>query len=203
MTLTALRPPPALATRRARHLGAWFGGYAAAVVAAAGLGAYGAMHPAMVGVTVAAATTALTLSYFLAPTVHAFAERLGPYGLAWMHVWRVPAGLAFWTWGLDGALPPLFVALAGTGDILAGLFALALVALPRRRPVILAFHPFGLADFVVAVSTGLWFNVTGHSLRGAIEVLPLALIPLVGVPLSGATHIAALHLLRERGRPLA
>jgi hypothetical protein len=137
------------------------------------------------------------LSYFAVPSVRAFAERLGPYGLAWMHVWRIPAGLAFWVWGLDGALPPLFVWLAGTGDVLAGLFTAALLVLPRRHGVILAFHLFGLADFVVAVSTGLWFNVTGHPLMGSIEALPLALIPLVGVPLSGATHVAALHLMRQ------
>lgn len=189
------RPATSLASRGARQVATWFGGYALLVVAVATLGGYVAMHPAMVGVTVAAATAALTASYFAVPSVQAFAGALGPYGLAWMHVWRIPAGLAFLAWGMDGALPPLFAALAGVGDVLAGLFAAALLVLPRRRGIIAAFHVFGFADFAVAVSTGLWFNLTGHPLMGAIEVLPLALIPLVGVPLSGATHAAALHLL--------
>jgi hypothetical protein len=195
-------PSPTLAARGARIVTLWFGGYAVAVTAFAALGGFAAIHPAFVGVAVAVVTAALTLSYVAVPAVRALAEALGPYGLAWMHVWRVPAGLAFWSWGASGDLPPPFVALAGTGDVLAGLFAAALLALPRRRSVILGFHLFGFADFAVAVSTGLWFNVTGHPLMGAIEVLPLALIPVVGVPLSGATHIAALDLLR-RGRGAA
>lgn len=190
--------PRADATRGTWLLTLTFGGYALAIMIFTALGGYEAIHPAWVGATVALVTALLTLSYFVFPSIHALAQRLGPYGLAWMHVWRIPAGLAFWAWALDGDLPMTFAVLAGTGDVLAGLFAMALLVLPRRRSVILGFHLFGLMDFVVAVSTGLWFNVTGHPLMGAIEVLPLALIPLVGVPLSGATHVAALDILRRR-----
>ena len=150
-----------------------------------------------------AATTGLTLLYFFSSSVQGLAKRLGPYGLAGLHVWRVPAALTFFWYGAVGALPGIFVTLAGWGDLFAGLAALAVVVLPRNRKTISAFHVFGLGDFLVAVGTGLTLTQFEIPEMATITRLPVALIPLVGVPLSGATHIAALHMLfaKHQGVP--
>lgn len=75
--------------------------------------------------------------------------------------------------------------------------ALALPVLGRAR--FLAFHLFGLADFVLAVGTGLAFSLADDRQMATIATFPLVMIPLFGVGVSGASHIIALDLLR-RGR---
>lgn len=175
-----------------------FAGWAVLATVLAGGGVFRALPLEVFAGTVVAATVALTLLGFRHSGVRAAAERLGPYGLAGFHVWRVPAALMFFWYGAEGLLPPVFVALAGVGDLIAGLAA-GLVMLARRsRARILAFHLFGLADFVVAVGTGLTFTLLADPAMASLAALPVALIPLVGVPVSGATHLVALRLLLSR-----
>jgi hypothetical protein len=136
--------------------------------------------------------------------------------LRWLtlfHVWRLPAGLAFLWYGVQGELPWVFAALAGWGDAAAGVLALVVVALrPRRtrdgaRRGYVAFHLFGLLDFVVAVGTGFTFSLLGHPLMGAVQALPLVLIVFVGVPVTGALGLVTLHRLvqatEDETRPAA
>ncbi|MEO0637064.1 MAG: hypothetical protein AAFY73_10485 [Pseudomonadota bacterium] len=56
-----------------------------------------------------------------------------------------------------------------------------------------------MADFLLAVGTGLIFSLLADPRMETIALFPLALIPLFGVTLSGATHIAAFHMLRQSG----
>ncbi|MCX7646414.1 MAG: hypothetical protein N2Z62_14115 [Rhodobacteraceae bacterium] len=176
-------------------LAALFGPYTLAATAASGLGLFGLVHQNVFAAVVAAATAALTLAAFRLPALRGLAEALGPWGLAAFHLWRIPAALVFYAWGAQGLLPATFVALAATGDLIAGLLAALVLVLPRRRWIVTAFHLFGMADFLVAVGTGIALTLRAVPEMAAITALPVSLIPLVGVPLSGATHLAALAQL--------
>jgi len=178
-----------------RPLLAGFALYAAIAVALSAGGAYQAVSANYFALTVVLATLALVAAYAFHPPTRRLAARLGPYGLAGFHVWRIPAALAFFWYGAQGLLPDVFVTRAAWGDLLAGTFAAAIFLLPRRRATVLAFHLFGFADFVLAVGTGVALTLAAPESMTELTRLPVALIPLVGVPLSGATHIAALHLL--------
>lgn len=94
--------------------------------------------------------------------------------LALFHVWRVPAGLAFLWYGAQGEIPGLFAKLAGWGDVAVGVLAVGAVAISPRctartaRWGYIAFHSFGMLDFVVAVGTGLPFSVVGNPPMDAV-----------------------------------
>lgn len=183
----------------ARSLWVAYGGYAVAALSVAAAGGFAAVHANAFSAVVVAATVTLAAAFFVSPRVHALAREMGPWGLAALHVWRIPAGLAFLHAGQAGALPPLFATLAGWGDVLAGTLAMAVVAWPGSRRLLVSFHWVGLADFLVAVGTGIALTQTDPSAMHAITLLPLAVIPLLGVPISGASHVWALTLLREGG----
>ena len=188
----------------ARKLVLWYGGWSVMAFVAAGSGLLvTAPLLAFPGVVIAV-TAALTASFFLSSDIRALARDVGPYGLATIHVWRIAAAVLFFWYGAQGLLPPVFVWLAGVGDMLAGSFAALVLWLPRTETRIRAFHLFGFADFVVAVGTGISLTVLAVPQMAAITGLPVALVPLIGVPLSGATHVAALHGLFSRpGRAVA
>jgi hypothetical protein len=172
-----------------------FGAYAIAATALSASGVFPVIGANYFALTVVLATSGLIAAYaFHAPT-RALAERLGPYGLAGFHVWRVPAALTFFWYGSHELLPDVFVTRAAWGDLVAGLLAGLIFLLPRRRATVLSFHLFGLADFILAVGTGVVLTLTTPEAMAELTRLPVSLIPLVGVPLSGATHLAALHLL--------
>ncbi len=142
------------------------------------------------------------VAYFTIPPVHRTIESIGLRGLTLMHVWRIPAALVFFWYGVRGELPTMFWVLAGVGDFLAGSFAATLwwrAATPERLRRI---HVFGFTDFVVAVGTGLTFTLIGDPRMGLLTTLPMALIPLFGVGLSGASHIVALRALMRRPTPV-
>jgi len=169
--------------------------YAITVTTLAATGVFARINTNFFPLTVALATVALTLCYFFVPDVRRVAERLGPYGLASFHVWRIVAALVFLWYGANEWLPAIFVALAGWGDMLAGVLAVLVFMLPRSSRTIGFFHVVGFADFIVAVGTGITLNYIAPESMANITLLPVALIPLIGVPISGATHIAALHQL--------
>ncbi|MEM8838247.1 MAG: permease [Pseudomonadota bacterium] len=183
-----------------RVLGIGFGTYAILATLFAGAGVFTKFDTNLFPATVVFATVTLTLSYFYVPSIRALAERLGPYGLAAFHVWRIPAALMFLYYDWHGLLPMTFVNLAGWGDMLAGVLAALVMVLPRRTRTITGFHVIGFLDFVVAVGTGITLNLIAPSSMANIMLLPVALIPLIGVPISGATHIAALHMLWKQRR---
>lgn len=181
--------------RGAWLIGTVFGVYSIIALTLAGTGFFASIDTNFFPAVVALATVALTAGYFLSPSVRALAVKLGPYGLAYFHVWRIPAGLAFIYYGSQNWLPDVFVSLAGWGDILAGSLAALIILLPRSIKLITGFHIVGFADFLVAVGTGITLNAIAAESMANIVLLPIAIIPLVGVPLSGATHIAAMHML--------
>lgn len=139
-----------------------------------------------------------TLAYHALPALQRYFGRVGLYRLTIFHVWRVPAAFAFFYFGALGELPPIFWILAGTGDLLAGLYAARLFFAPGTPEYFRNFHRFGFADFVVAVGTGFAHTLIQDPRMATITVLPMALIPLFGVGLSGTSHLIAFHLLRSR-----
>jgi hypothetical protein len=174
--------------------------WATAVALAAGSGLLARLWmPAIAGL-VALGILLPTLWYFAVPAARAWTDRVGLRAITAFHVWRVPAALLFFWYGFQGQLPTLFWVLAGTGDLIAGLWALAVTWRPEAsRGAFARMHRFGFADFVVAVGTGLTFTLLLDPRMAQITALPLALIPLFGVGISGATHIIAFDMLR-RGR---
>lgn len=171
-------------------------------VAVAGLsagGVFAALPPQLFAGLVAALLLGATSVYVLNPVLRGGVERFGLRRLSALHVWRIPAALAFFHYGAQDLLPPVFVALAGWGDMLAGVMALGVVLFwPRSRRAYWAFHIVGMADFVLAVGTGLTLMLLADPRMETITLFPMALIPLFGVTLSGATHIAAFDMLRRR-----
>lgn len=165
-------------------------------VAAAAFGGVFALAPALPGLVAVAGIAGLIGLYASSPGLRAWAAAVGLRRLTAFHLWRIPAALTFFWYGSQGLLPPIFVSLAGWGDLLAGLAALLVLALPPRRGAFLAMHVFGALDFLVAVGTGLLFNaVLRDPAMAPIADFPLVLIPLVGVVLSAVAHVMAFDLL--------
>jgi hypothetical protein len=158
-----------------------------------------ALYPPLIAACVAAGIALPTVAYFAAPTLQALAERVGLKWITALHMWRVPAALAFYAYGLAGELPTLFWVLAGTGDLLAGAYAAGSLRAKPTLDYFRRFHVFGFADFVVAVGTGLTYTLLVDPRMAPIAQWPMALIPLFGVGLSGTTHLIAFDLIR-RGR---
>jgi hypothetical protein len=138
------------------------------------------------------------LAYFMVVRARRAIDTVGLRWLTLMHVWRIPAALVFFWYGVLGELPPLFWVLAGIGDFLAGCFAATLWWRPATPERLRRIHRFGFADFLVAVGTGLAFTLVGDPRMALLTTLPMALIPLFGVGLSGASHIIALNALSQR-----
>lgn len=173
--------------------------WAVAVAVAASTGALAQIWmPAIAGL-VATGIAAPTLWYFAVPAARSWADQVGLRAITAFHVWRVPAALLFFWYGMNGELPTLFWVLAGTGDFIAGLWALAVTARPGASAAAYRrMHIFGFVDFVVAVGTGLTFTLLLDPRMAPITALPLALVPLFGVGLSGASHLIAFDMLRRK-----
>lgn len=169
-----------------------------AVAAAAQGGHLEGIGPIYYGSLVAAGIVAPFVVYTVTPAVQRYFERLGVYPLTVLHVWRIPAALAFFWYGAQNELPPAFWILAGIGDLLAGLYALPLLKGPASDDIYFRIHRFGFADFVVAVGTGLLFTLLNDPRMATIRELPMVLIPLFGVGISGASHLIAFDLLRRK-----
>jgi len=182
-----------------RSLGLAALAWATAVTAAAGSGWLSQLWMPLIAGLVAVGILVPTLWYFLTPHGRPWADRVGLRSITAFHVWRVPAAFVFFAYGAQGALPPLFWILAGVGDLLAGLWAFAVVRRPDApREAYARMHRFGFADFVVAVGTGLAHTLLLDPRMAAVAALPLALIPLFGVGISGASHLVAFDMLKRQ-----
>lgn len=169
----------------------------AAVVIAAATGTLAKLYMPLIAAIVAATIALPTLWYFVSSPFRAYVESIGHRRIVLFHTWRIPAALLFFWYGAQGELPPAFWILAGTGDFIAGAYALFLAIRPQNAATYLSFHRFGFADFVVAVGTGLVFTLLQDPRMALIATLPMALIPLFGVGISGASHIMAFDMLRR------
>jgi hypothetical protein len=172
--------------------------WGAAVAAAAHANVFQVIAPLYFGPLVAAGIAVPFAVYAFVPAVHRYFSNVGVYPLTVLHVWRIPAALAFFWYGSQNQLPPAFWILAGVGDLFAGIGALPMLKGPASDDVYRRIHRFGFADFVVAVGTGLLFTVLNDPRMATIRELPMVLIPLFGVGISGASHLIAFDLLRQK-----
>jgi hypothetical protein len=180
-------------TQALTSLGTW-----GAVVAAASASGLLAKLPARLVAPLIIGGIALpTIAYARSPELKALARDVGIHKLSLFHTWRVVGTAAFLFYGSKDELPPTFVRNAAWGDLATSILAVALMVLPRRGSTYVAFHLFGLSDFIAALATGLGLTLKGDARMRTIATFPLALIPLFGVGLSGAAHLIAFDLLRD------
>lgn len=138
--------------------------------------------------------------YFNWPTMQRAVDAIGLHRLTLMHIWRIPAALLFFWYGLKGELPSLFWIVAGVGDLMAGIYAATLLWRAPSARLYRRIHLFGFADFVSAVGLGLIHTFLNDPRMALLTTLPMALIPLFGVGLSGASHIVALTQMLKSPR---
>ena len=126
--------------------------------------------------------------------------------IAGVQLYRVE-GLIFLILYAGGSLPGAFAWPAGVGDVLVGLLApvvgVAYVRGWRGSAALLrAWNLLGIADLVVAVSTGFLTSPSPVQLLALdrpnvlISAFPLAMIPVFLVPLAVLLHLASLQKLR-------
>jgi len=144
------------------------------------------------------------LVFALVSTSSAMRRSLSSLNLEWafvVHAVRAPVGLVFLIMGERGMLAPLFVAVAGVGDILAGLGAL--IALAAWRGVyqrtswaplawwtVLVWNIFGLTDILLVFVTAqqILFFGGGPDAMAGFFIFPMPMIPSLLVPLVLLTH---------------
>jgi hypothetical protein len=117
-------------------------------------------------------------------------------------------GLIFLVLYAGGRLPGAFALPAGFGDVLVGLLApIVGIAVARQwrgsANLVRAWNLLGIADLVVAVSTGFLSSPSPFQMLAfdrpneLIGAFPLAMIPVFLVPLSILLHLASLEKLRQ------
>ena len=125
--------------------------------------------------------------------------------------WAGQYFLALYAWGV---LPGLFAFPAGLGDMAIGVTAPWIVLGLVRDPLFAASRRYviwnilGIADFVVAVSTGvlssgLFYGINELNVNvttDAMNRLPLALVPAFVVPFFTMLHLTALFQARRLAR---
>lgn len=136
--------------------------------------------------------------YYVSPGFRNYIQELPLNYLTVFHLWRIPAALVFFYYGSRQLLPSTFVRNAGWGDLAAGSLVFLVVVLPKSNWKYWGFHLFGLADFLIAVGTGLTFSLLQVPEMETIATFPIAMIPLFGVGVSGASHIMALDILARQ-----
>lgn len=153
-------------------------------------------RPAIAGLAVTGIIVP-TFIYFRNKRLQEYIASIGIKNLTIFHIWRIGAGFLFVFYGSQDLLPETFVQNAGYGDLAVGLLAFALLLFPESLTKYWIFHILGMADFILAISTGFFFVLSEHPLMNNLVTLPVILIPLYGVGISGATHIFAFDLLWE------
>lgn len=117
-------------------------------------------------------------------------------------------GLIFLVLYASGKLPGVFALPAGIGDVITGLFALTVGAAYARNPQasvgrVRAWNLFGIADLVVALTTGFLTSPSPLQMLSLdkpnelVTAFPLVMIPVYLVPIAILLHVASLKKLRQ------
>jgi hypothetical protein len=113
-------------------------------------------------------------------------------------VWRIIYGVLLLANGLAGGLPPAFFWSAGIGDIIAGVWALALLFrnIPPSRNALLACNAFGLLDMIHVLALG---SITLLPFfKANPDVTYITLLPVVAVPIMISLHLQAFRTILGR-----
>jgi hypothetical protein len=112
--------------------------------------------------------------------------------LVLLHLTRLFAGAYFLILCQRNQLPCAFATLAGWGDIVVAVLAVAVVNCMRTQIVktsLLSWNTLGLIDIIVVVSSALRFGLKDWQSMHALRELPLSLLPTFLVPLIIASHV--------------
>lgn len=187
--------------------------WAAGMTALADAGAFDqpASEPAYpILIAVALPVGLFVLAMAVSPKLRALALALDPVLLTDLQAWRI-LGSVFLAVYAFGHIPGFFAWPAGLGDVAVGLAAPFIAWRLRASPSFLTsarfrlFHYAGLADFVVAVVTGL---AARQEIPGLVQglttapmgQLPLVLVPAIAVPAFIILHLIVLMQIREARR---
>ena len=144
----------------------------------------------------------------LSPSLRRLAGGLSQEWLIGVQMLRVMGGVFVLVWASD-ALPWEFALPAGLGDVAVGLIAMFTLNRLRNRAASAAAwvrrtNIAGLADFAIAIGTGLLSAPGVAQLLAAdrpnelINLYPLVLIPVFAVPVFIGVHILSIRLLLAR-----
>ncbi|WP_299492062.1 hypothetical protein [Acaryochloris sp. IP29b_bin.137] len=169
------------------------------VVVAAQSGFLSHIYLPVVSLIVGTTIALPTIWYMRSQSLQTWIKHVGQRQIVAFHIWRIPAAILFFYFGLRGDLPTVFWVLAGVGDFIAGAYAVFMTV--QKHPTLKDykhFHLIGFVDFVMAVGTGLTYTVLQDPKIATITVLPMALIPLFGVGISGASHLISFDIMKQR-----
>ncbi|MEO0769586.1 MAG: permease, partial [Cyanobacteria bacterium J06649_4] len=161
------------------QVGALLSLWAIALVIATQSGLLSTLYLPVISLIIGATIALPTLWYRKSPLLQAWMNYIGRRRIVAFHIWRIPAALLFFHFGLRGELPSAFWVLAGVGDLAAGIHAVFVTL--QKSPTVedyKRFHFFGFADFVVAVGTGMTYTLLQDPRMSLIAVLPFAFVPL-------------------------
>jgi hypothetical protein len=129
--------------------------------------------------------------------------------LSWLvllHLTRLFAGVYFLVLCQRGQLPCEFARLAGWGDIVVAVLALAVVGAMRTefaKALLLTWNTLGLIDIIFVVFSALRFGLKDWQSMHTLRELPLSLLPTFLVPLIVASHVLIFVRLTRAGTNLA
>jgi hypothetical protein len=147
---------------------------------------------ATVAVTVWTLTALVLIACWKIIPIRAWVLSIDLRWLVLFHVTRLIAGAYFLVLCQHGQLQCAFARLAGWGDIIVAVLALALVRAMHTgfaKPLLLMWNTIGLMDIIVVVSSALRFGLRDWQSMHALRELPLSLLPTFLVPLIIASHI--------------
>ncbi|HEX4020960.1 MAG TPA: hypothetical protein VHX63_07450 [Acidobacteriaceae bacterium] len=158
---------------------------------------YGLLLPIVVGVAL----------FWLSSSLRRVVDAVPQEWIASVQLYRAE-GLIFLVLYAGGHLPGAFAWPAGVGDVLVGLLAPVVGIAHARSPRhaagwLRAWNLFGIADLIVAVTTGFLTSPSRFQMfslnapNQLITAFPLAMIPVFLVPLSILLHLASLKKLRQ------
>ncbi len=139
--------------------------------------------------------------YFASKSFRDFVLSLNPATLTQVQAWRI-VGFTFVALSAYHILPAVFAMPAGWGDVFIGgtaLLAAGRLARPEHRTAFIFWQFLGIADLVIALSTGAgaqFLDPNGIS-TAPMTALPLSLIPTFGVPLLMILHFICIAQARR------
>lgn len=147
--------------------------------------------PATPGILIAL-TALLLVACFGITAVRAWLDGLDVRALVLPHVTRF-VGFYFLILCRRGELPYEFAVPGGWGDIVVASLAVGVVFLPLREElrhhVCFIWNTIGLVDLLFVVVTAARIGFSHPWQLGALQVLPLSVLPTFLVPLLIATHV--------------
>jgi hypothetical protein len=154
-----------------------------------------------VAATVWILTALVLLACWKVRTIRACVLNVDFRWLVLLHLTRLFAGAYFLVLCQRSQLPCAFARPAGWGDIVIGVLAALVSAMPTQfaKTFLVSWNTLGLIDIVFVVSSALRFGLKDWQSMHALRELPLSLLPTFLVPLIIASHVLIfVRLIRAR-----